>query len=204
MFYLHNKKEQTYEEALHAMTEEAQFYELKFISKRHWTEELLCAAMKHSCGRLGEVPVEMRTLPVCTAAVQSWKYGATNVNDIPCKLLTFEFARDIVSRWPNTIDTILYEFRQNRWQEPYTEEDIALMAEASCPTKTGEEELVSTTLDRASILEKCSFERFCSEEYGKLSSAKTSMFVMNFALNYLLANWDDAESFLKEAFNAKD
>lgn len=203
MFYLHNKKEQTYEEALHAMTEEAQFYELKFISKRHWTEELLCAAMKHSCGRLNEIPVEKRTLPVCTAAVQSIKYGGYNVQDIPSELLTFEFARDIVSRWPNTIDTLLCVLRKDRWQEPYTEEDITLMAEASCPVKMGEEH-ASFVQNRANVLMGRSFERFCSEEHGKLSSAKTSMFVMNFALSYLLANWDDAEPFLKEAFNAKD
>lgn len=69
MFILHNNKEQTYEEALHAMSaEEAQWFWLKDIAKRYWTEELLCSALRHGCGELSEIPIEKRTPSVCEAA----------------------------------------------------------------------------------------------------------------------------------------
>lgn len=197
MFILHNKNEQTYEDALYAMTDETQYYELKFIAKRHWTEELLCAAMKHSCGKLSEVPEEKRTYSVCAAAVQSLKYGEWNISSIPYGVLTFDFARYIVSLWPKKIDTVLYIFRKGRDDQPYTEEDIRLLEAASCPTEAGLRYL-DRMIDKDKALNGRSFEHFCSEECGALSTRKDTIRLMNFALSYLLANWDHTSEFLSD------
>ena len=63
------------------------------------------------------------------------------------------------------MSTILYFFRNGRWKEPYTAEDIRIIAEAACPVGLGQVRL-NQFRNKEQELNGRTFERYCSDEYG--------------------------------------
>lgn len=161
---LSKKKDQTYEEALKAMTTvTCPMHYLTEISKRHYTPELLTAAIRHSRCQLSQIPEELRTKDICREILKARR--SEDVQLMPREHFDYEFSLECVSYCPTALTCVLYFFRSNRRKESYTKEDMSIIAEAACPRKLG-----GMMLDRMTDPDEepkdCTFEEWCSREYG--------------------------------------
>ena len=158
------KWQQTYEEALQAMKDTTYSqYSLADVSTHHHTEELLEAALRNNRCSLRDIPVEKRTLRLCHVALECCH--SINVQYIPKEYFDYNFSLKAASYCPATLSTILYFFRNGRWKEPYTAEDIRIIAEAACPVGLGQVRL-NQFRNKEQELNGRTFERYCSDEYG--------------------------------------
>lgn len=156
------KWQQTYEEALQAMKDTTYSqYSLADVSTHHHTEELLEAALRNNRCSLRDIPVEKRTLRLCHVALECCH--SINVQYIPKKYFDYNFSLKAASYCPATLSTILYFFRDGRWKEPYTAEDIRIIAEAACPVGLGQVRL-NQFRNKEQELNGRTFERYCSDE----------------------------------------
>jgi len=158
------KRKQTYEEALKAMNDTT--YPLHYlgeISSRHYTEELLEVAIRNGRCSLREIPTEKRSLRLCHATLERCRNE--DIQYMPQKYFDFHFAMKAASLCPLALTTILYIFRQDRWKEPYTLEDMRIIAEAACPRERGQWQLDHVS-DPASELQSQTFEEYCSRKFG--------------------------------------
>lgn len=162
--YLNPKRQQTYEEALKAMSDNTRpMHYLNEISTRHYTEELLETAIRNQRCSLREIPVEKRSIRLCHAVLENCRNE--DVQYIPCEFFNYEFSLKAASYCPTELSTILYNFRFERWTDPYTVKDMRIIAEAACPRGRGQ-----WHLDRCShpecVLGKQTFEEYCSRDFG--------------------------------------
>ena len=107
--------------------------------------------------------MEKLTLRLCHVALECCH--SINVQYIPKKYFDYNFSLKAASYCPATLSTILYFFRDGRWKEPYTAEDIRIIAEAACPVGLGQVRL-NQFRNKEQELNGRTFERYCSDEYG--------------------------------------
>lgn len=162
---LSKKKDQTYEEALMAMTDTRchPWHYLNEISKRHYTPELLTAAIRNGRCQLSQIPEDLRTKDICREILKA--HRSEDIQLMPRDYFDFEFSIECVSYCPTALACVLYFFHGNRWKEPYTEEDMRIVAEAACPKKLGKMMLDLMT-DPDKELRGLTFEEWCSLKYG--------------------------------------
>lgn len=170
---LSSKKDQTYEEALLAMQDTEQKYILSDISKRHYTEELLEMAIRNLRCRLQDIPSEKRTKRICLAVLETFQHA--EVQYIPQELFDFDFSLKAASCCPTALSVILYRFRYGQWSQPYSIEDMRIIAEAACPRELGEKRL-SEQYDKEYTLRGRSFEQYCSDDWGYVDRIQAHLF----------------------------
>lgn len=164
MTTLSPKKQQTYEEALQAMQDTSYSpYYLEHISARHYTEELLEAALRTNRCSLRNIPKAKRTLQLCHVVLESCR--SEDVQYIPKTYFDYDFSLKAASYCPTALNTILYFFRDGRWMKPYTVEDMRIIAEAACPIGLGQVRL-NQSYNREDELNGRTFEQYCSDRYG--------------------------------------
>lgn len=178
MITLSKKKDQTFDEAYAAMADPSSPYKLQDVSKNHWKEEVVCAALRNGRATLQEIPYADRTEAICWAAIMCQNNEKDNITAIPTSIFDFSMAVMAASYHPGEIDTILYRFRDGRIDRRYTKEDVQVIMEAACPTGMW---------NQLRPNEQLSFTE-CTTQYGKLPTSATP--VINLALRMLLQHWD--------------
>lgn len=163
---LKNKKEQTYEEALEAMNTRAT--KLTEVSKRHYTPELLTAAIRNGCGLLSQIPKEKRTKELCMESMKMRFYE--DFPYIPKEHFDFDFCLECLSWAPRSLWSVMHIFREGREKGPYTQQDVALVAEAACPRKLGADVLAAEGGAEENLKGE-SFETWCSRRVGFVDSS---------------------------------
>lgn len=174
MIKLNCKKKQTYEEALMAMQDrQPPIHHLNEIAKRHQTEELIILALKNGHCSLKDISEELLTKKICVAALETG--NSSEIKYIPQKYFDYEFALQAASWCPRAITTIMYRFRYNRWKNPYTDEDMRIIAEAACPKAIGRNRLLQFSSSDEELNGR-SFEQYCSDTYGVVDNQHTYLF----------------------------
>lgn len=172
--YLNPKRQQTYEEALKAMSDTTYpMHYLNEISSRHYTEELLETAIRNNRCSLREIPAEKRSIRLCHAVLECC--NNEDVQYIPPEFFNYEFALKAVSYCPTALITILYFFRHNRWKDPYTVEDLRIIAEAACPKGKGRWYLDQCHEPELEVNGR-TFEKYCSRMFGYADKAYADLY----------------------------
>lgn len=163
--HLNSKRYQTYDEALKAMSDNTcPIHYLNEISTRHYTEKLLETAIRNRRCSLKDIPSEKRSVRLCRAVLETGR--SEDVQFVPEAYFDFDFCLQAASCCPSALNVILYRYRKDRWQGPYTPEDVRIIAEAACPRERGQIHLDSVGQSRESMLNGRTFEEYCSKEFG--------------------------------------